>query len=325
MPNKKKEPQIDFSKLNNGTLPVRPTLPEIKLKRPMNPAWPKPPTSILFIAGSGMGKTSAITNLCFRDPEMYGGIFEKIIFVSPTVENHQSTQPFLAEEMEDIVTIRSDPENMDSIIHDFIETTKSQYDVKDKDKEDPPISLIILDDISGYLKRTNEVVHLISRNRHFRATLMISNQTCRDIPRPVRALAKAVLLARTTSMIEQKVILEEWGGKFAGGEQQMMQIWDDATSEKYNFLYMNFEGASHPRFFQWGKDGMFEFEHVAAQNPTEAPMGGPDVPGEDEEEDPLKAEDELYCNSCNMGFKTQDRLARHEMSKRHQKASGNFY
>ena len=321
MPNKKKNPTIDFSKLNNGTLPVRPTLPEVKLPRDFNPLWPRPPTSILFIAGSGMGKTSAITNICFRDPEMYGGIYEKILIISPTVEDDQSTQPFLAEEMEDIVTIRNDPQNMDEIVHNYIAVRKEQYDIKDPDKPDPPLSLIILDDISGYLKRTNDVVHLISRNRHYNTSLIISNQTCRDLPRPVRTLTKAVMLARTTSMIEQKAILEEWGGKFEGGEQQMMEVWDEATKEKYNFLYMNFEDASKPRFFQWGKDGMFEFENLAAENPEEGPMGGPDEP---DEVDPLKEEQPLHCDTCNQSFKTPDRLRRHEMTKRHQKAAGNF-
>lgn len=51
--------------------------------------------------GSGCGKSNLVTNLVFR-PQYYGDIFEKIIFVSPTVERDQSTQPFLAEEMEDI-------------------------------------------------------------------------------------------------------------------------------------------------------------------------------------------------------------------------------
>ena len=68
---------------------------------------------------------------------------------------------------------------------------------------------------------------------------MISNQTLKDLPRQTRTLCKAVFLARCTSMIEQKVILEEWGGKFAGGEAQMLEIWEKATREKYNFLYMN--------------------------------------------------------------------------------------
>ena len=322
MPNKKKEEKHDFSKDDMRIFAVKPTLPVIKLKREINPILPKPPTSMLFIMSSGGGKSNLISNLVFR-PEYYGDIFEKIIFVSPTVERDQSTQPFMREEMEDIVTIRPDPQNMDQIIHDFIETTKNEYDVKDPDKPDPPMSLLILDDISGYLRRTDLVVNLISRNRHFLASLMISNQTLKDLPRQTRTLCKAVFLSRCTSMIEQKVILEEWGGKFAGGEQQMLEIWNEATSEKYNFLYMNWEDETNPRFFQIGKDGLFEFENVASNNPTEAPMGGPDQP--DEEEDPLKAEDPLYCNTCGMGFKTPDKLARHEMSKRHQKAAGNFY
>ena len=65
---------------------------------------PSPPTSLLFVMGSKCGKSNLITNLVFG-PEYYGDVLEKC---TPTVEKDRSTQPFTREEMEEIVTIRSD-------------------------------------------------------------------------------------------------------------------------------------------------------------------------------------------------------------------------
>ena len=320
---KKKEETHDFSKDDMKIYPVKPTLPPIPLKRPFNPIIPSPPTSLLFVMGSGCGKSNLITNLVFR-PEYYGDVFEKILYISPTVERDNSTQPFTREEMEEIVTIRSDPQNMDNIVQEYIEHIEQNYDVKDDDKPNPPISLIIADDISGYMKRTDHIVNLVSRNRHYWASLFISNQTLRDLPRVVRTLCKGVFLARCTSDIETKVILEEYGGQFLGGESMMLRVWREATAEKYNFLFINMSNETDVHIYQLGKDGVFEFDGVASNAPRHAATDD-QVPMEDEEVDPLKEEQPLYCSTCNKEFATPERLRRHEMTKKHQKAMGNFY
>ena len=87
---------------------VKPTLTSMPIKRALHPSLPRPPTSWMFICGSGMGKSNLITNLIFRK-EYYADIFDNIIYISPTVERDNSSQLFLHESMEDIVSIRSDP------------------------------------------------------------------------------------------------------------------------------------------------------------------------------------------------------------------------
>ncbi len=53
--------------------------------------------------------------------------------------------------MEDIGSIRSDPQNMDSILQGFIDNIDQNLSTTDDDKPDPPVSLVIADDISGFL------------------------------------------------------------------------------------------------------------------------------------------------------------------------------
>jgi hypothetical protein len=151
--------QDDYTNADMKIYAVKPTLTSMPIKRPLHPSLPRPPTSWMFICGSGMGKSNLITNLIFRK-EYYADIFDNIIYISPTVERDNSSQPFLHKTMEDIVTIRSDPQNMDSILQGFIENIDRNFSTTDDDKPDPPVSLVIADDISGFLKKTSSVVGL---------------------------------------------------------------------------------------------------------------------------------------------------------------------
>jgi hypothetical protein len=137
---------------------VKPTLPSMPIKRHLHPSLPRPPTSFMFFCGSGHGKSSLITNLIFRK-DFYADIFDRILYISPTVEKDNSSQPFLHKTMEDIVTIRSDRQNMDAILHEFITNIDTNFSTTDDDKPEPPVSLVIADDISGFLKKTSSVTH----------------------------------------------------------------------------------------------------------------------------------------------------------------------
>lgn len=272
---KKKEYSHDFTKDDMKIYPVKPTLRPIPLKRPINPILPSPPTSLLFVMGSGCGKSNLITNLVFR-PECYVMYSKKkILYLSPTVERDHSTHPFTREEeMEEIVTIRSNPQNMDNIVNEYIQHIEEKYDVKHDEKPNPPTSRIIADDISGCMKRTEHIVNLVSRNRHYWASLFISNRTVRDLPRVVctYTLCKVVFVARCTSDIETKVILEEYGGHFLDGESMMLRVWREATAEKYNFLFINMSNETDVHIYQLqlGKDRVFEFDGVASNAPRHA-------------------------------------------------------
>ena len=304
--------QHDFSNADMKIYAVKPTLTTMPLKRPIHPSLPRPPTSWMFICGSGMGKSNLITNLIFRK-EYYADIFNNIIYISPTVERDNSSQPFLHESMEDIVSIRSDPQNMDSILQGFIENIDQNFSTTDDDKPDPPVSLVIADDISGFLKKTSSVVHLISRNRHYWTTMFISNQTLKDIPRVIRTLVKCVVFSRCTNDIEIACILDEYAGNFIGGRDMMMQVWNDATKTKYNFLMINMADESNVRIFQIGSEGFNEYEGVSSSlqpnnHTTSTPVAEKPTT---KNYDITKQPDYLTCNACNQQFKTHNAYIRH--------------
>lgn len=311
--------QDDYTNADMKIYAVKPTLTSMPIKRPLHPSLPRPPTSWMFICGSGMGKSNLITNLIFRK-EYYADIFDNIIYISPTVERDNSSQPFLHKTMEDIVTIRSDPQNMDNILQGFIENIDRNFSTTDDDKPDPPVSLVIADDISGFLKKTSSVVHLISRNRHYWTTMFISNQTLKDVPRVIRTLVKCVVFSRCTNDIEIACILDEYAGNFIGGRNMMMQVWNDATKTKYNFLMINMADESNVRIFQIGSEGFNEYEGVSSSlqsnnnttttianetNVRTKPFNIKDLP------------DPIHCSACKQDFKNQSSYIRHTSSLKH--------
>jgi hypothetical protein len=206
---------------------------------------------------------------------------------------------------------------MDTILHDFITNIDTNYSTTDDDKPDPPVSLIILDDISGLLKKTSSVVHLISRNRHYWTTMFISNQTLKDVPRVIRTLVKCVVFSRCTNDIEIACILDEYSGNFIGGRNMMMQVWNDASKTKYNFLMINMADESNVRIFQIGSEGFNEYEGVSSSlqsnnnasmttatesNVRTKPFNIKDLP------------DPIHCSACKQHFKNQSSYIRHTSS-----------
>ena len=251
MPEKKSK-KADFSKDDTRIFEVKPMLPKIPLPRPINPVLPQHPTTVLILATCGQGKTNFLTNLVLRK-EMLGGdnpIYEQIKFISPTVLVDQSTQPFLQEELEDVVDVFDEPYQVDEVINSFVQHTRENYDITDPDRQ-PPRTFILVDDCSGYLRRNSNTSNLWSRHRHYNASLFCLNQCIRDLPSTVRKLSKCVFLSRCTSAMEQKAILEEWADR-CGGEEQMLAMWNKATEEKFSFFYINMTDPPNPRYFKIG-------------------------------------------------------------------------
>ena len=249
---------------------------DIKDSRPQlnypeyNPAFPELPGVLLFIARCKSGKSLTVANMLNRD-EMLAGVFEKIYIISPTIKIDRNAQLYEREEVEDLYELRDDVENVDEIITNII-SHQEKFDIKDPDNL-PPRVLVVFDDISGYLSANSVTANFFSRYRHWNCSIICSNQNIRTLPSVVRTNATAVFLASCSSTLEREKILAEWGEFYARHEpgfvmdtrskrktfQKMASMWDDAVKHKYNFLYLRLD-AEPPRAFQFGADGMFEYD-----------------------------------------------------------------
>ena len=235
---------------------VKNMLPEIPLPREIDERLGEVHGIHLLIMKCKSGKSNLVANMLCSDC-FYGGnkpIFETVYIISPTVKIDKSSQIYLREEMEDRFIVSDDVDNIDAMIQDII-NYQSQFDIKDPDNLPPRIALV-LDDISGKLKRNSLVTHIFSRYRHYNMTIFLSNQTCRSLPSICRSMATCIYLSSCYSTLERQKILEEWGEYF-GGTDSLEKMWDDAVKERFNYLYLKLDDVK-PRAFQLGSNGLNE-------------------------------------------------------------------
>ena len=238
-------------------LEVKNVLPEIKLPRPVDARLPTIPGLQLFVARCRSGKSNMLMNFLFSE-NFWGGpinVFDVIYYVSPTCRMDKSTQILFREDLEDKVIVFEDTDNVDGFIQNILDYQES-FPVNDEDNP-RPLVCVVLDDISGVLKRSSATTHLCSRYRHYNINLIISNQTLRDLPPVCRSMADSVFLAQTTSVMERQKVMEEYGDLY---KNKLLPAWEEASKEQFHFAYLKLNELV-PKLFKIGPTGCEEMDY----------------------------------------------------------------
>ena len=236
---------------------VKNLLPIIPLARPIDPRLPEIPGVVTMIMKVKSGKSNMLANMILGE-NFYGGqipIFDMVYIISPTVKIDKSSQQYFREEYEDRIVIFDDLENIDAFLDNILDYQMS-FDIKDPDNQ-PPLTAILLDDISGYLKRNSKINHIFSRYRHYNLSLFVANQTCRDLPTVVRSQTTGLFLSSCYSIMEKQKILEEWGDLY---QNKLLPVWDECVKERFNYCFLKLDDIE-PRVFKIGKDGCNEIDY----------------------------------------------------------------
>jgi hypothetical protein len=186
----------------------------------------KPPFVGVINGTVRTGKSTILMNLIYNK-NFYRQLFDKIIFISPTVQN-DVTLTHLYED-EEVIKINEGLDQIDNIFKKLIETKQEDEDEKQA------FYLIILDDCLGFIKPHSYVSHLCSRYRHFKISMIFTSQNFRSIPNIIRANASFYLLFNTTNKKEYNKYLEEFSGVF----KDFDQLYAEATFKPYNFLCLD--------------------------------------------------------------------------------------
>ena len=212
-------------------LPVKPSGNEKKLKKPIHPNLPDIATGQLGIMISPVktGKSTIISNLLLN-PNFYRDQFDIVYIISNTIHNDQTSR-FLKEQYPETIF---DSYN-DGIIENIINYQKSFP----KDKQ--PFIALILDDFLG-IKAKSMIYHLATRFRHYNIGLLIfASQLFRGLPPVLRQNATfAIIGGPNPSDFEINKMAEEFGGIY-GGEKNFVKLYKEATSKRYNFLYLDLQ------------------------------------------------------------------------------------
>ena len=224
-----------------------------------------------LIGPRSSGKSVVISNLVLRD-EFMRGLFEEIIIISPTIHS-DSTARFLINEVGKDKVYEAYSEQ---IIQDLIDS------VKDKDRHEREMKLIILDDVIGSIPKFNSLVYnLTSKARHWSISMIISSQNLRELPPVCRNNTTHWAFFRSGNLKEIGKMMEEMGS--LGSPDNCYALYCTCVEEPHKFMYIDNKFNVHRCFSEhiWSKyteDGHYNTDFVGSDSAKSGMMGNIEDP-----------------------------------------------
>lgn len=232
-----------MSDSNNFDLSILPVVEEgneTKLKRKIHPNLPDISTGQMGILVSPVktGKSTLISNLLLN-PNFYLDLFDNVYIISNTIHNDRTSR-FLKEKYSATIFDEYSDEIIDKIL-------KYQESFS-KDKR--PFIAIIMDDFLG-VKHKAKIFQLASRFRHYNIGLLLfASQLFKALPTVCRQNATFAIIGKNPNDSEVIKMVETFGSSF-GGKDNFLRLYKEATSEKYNFLYLDLNSNPHKAFINF--------------------------------------------------------------------------
>ena len=173
---------------------------------------PFPNTSFfwLIIGKAGSGKTSLMINTLKTKKEnrVYRKVFDKIVLVMPKNSKNSIKNNPLDDLPEDQVF-----ENMSQEVIEKVKSIREEFDEEDKKKKRQRNQLLILDDVTAYLKDKENIkslIELATNRRHLKLSIILLVQFLKAVPRPIRFQVTHVSFFKPSNNLDLKIIQEEF-------------------------------------------------------------------------------------------------------------------
>jgi len=222
---------ISLDKPNYNFKPVQFNCDEVLAKHIKEP-FPNRSFFWAIVGRPGSGKTSLLINCLTgkKSDRVYNKVFDKILYVCPSNSRKSiKNNPF------DDLPDEQKFEKFDESVVKAIEQIREEFDGKKDDKQiditqtqrltdmikiDKPKKkkssknknqLLILDDVTAYLKDDPKLLIELSTNRrHLKLSIVLLVQFLRSIPKPVRFQVTDITLFKPSNELDTKVIEEEY-------------------------------------------------------------------------------------------------------------------
>ena len=195
---------------------------------------PKFPFSLMISGRSGSGKTSVLMNLLTKK-ELLGCYHHYVIIYSPTAnqgddsykslnlppENFKNN--FSEQDLEDLIKSRQE----------LIKVKGIEWVVKNSRV------LIVLDDVIANRQFLNseQALKAFTLLRHYQVSIIVLMQTYNKLPKALRNNANGLMIF-PSNRSELEVIIDELCPPSIT-KKQFLKLVSDATSGRYDFLYIN--------------------------------------------------------------------------------------
>jgi hypothetical protein len=195
---------------------------------------PRFPFSMMISGRSGSGKTNLLVNLLTRK-EFLKHFFHYVCIYSPTAGEYDDSYKSLNLPPENF---RNDFSEQD--LEDLIESRKEL--IKKKGIEYVAKNcrvLIILDDVIANRDFLNspQALKMFALLRHYLVSVIVLMQTYNKLPKALRNNANAIMIF-PSNRSEVEVLMDELTPPNLS-KKQFQKVIEDATDERYSFLYIN--------------------------------------------------------------------------------------
>ena len=183
---------------------------------------------------AGSGKTSLLINALAAKNEnrIYRKVFDKITLVMPK----NSRRSIKNNPMDDLPPDQQF-ESLGTDVMTKVKEIREEFDELDKKKKRPRNQLLILDDVTAYLKDDPSLlIEMATNRRHLKLSIILLVQFIRAIPRPVRFQVTTVTFFKPSNELDAKIIEEEYVNLKKDVFKDMTRfVWTNA----HDFLMIN--------------------------------------------------------------------------------------
>lgn len=219
---------------------------------------PKLPMRSMLVGPSGGGKTVLLTNMIL---DIYRDCFSRVYIWSPSINVDSTWKP-----VKDYIRDHIKPNDREKCYFDSYEPSeleqviKTQQKVIDYQKEqkhkDLYQILIVIDDFAddtNFTRKSTLLHQLYIRGRHYMISTITSTQVYKQISPIVRKNMTHLFIYRLRNYGDLEAIIEEMSAIY--DKKTLLQMYHEAISEPYSFLYINLMQKDKSKMF------MQRFDH----------------------------------------------------------------
>ena len=215
----------------------------------------KLPMGSMLVGPSGSGKTALLTNMVLN---IYKGCFSRVYIWSPCIEVDNTWEPvkdYIRDHIkpnyiEQYYFDSYDPAELEQVIKKQQKVTDYQKEQKHKDLYR---ILIVIGDFADdtNFTRTSQLLHqLYIRGRHYMISTITSTQVYKQISTTVRKNMTHLFIYRLRNYGDLEATVEELSAIY--DKKTLLQIYHEAVSGDYSFLYVNLVSKVKRKMFMSG-------------------------------------------------------------------------
>ena len=200
------------------------------------PPFPNKSFFMLICGKPASGKTTFMLNMLISkgDNRIYRKVFDKICLVMPT----NSRRSIKNDPFDDLPADQMFDE-MNSSVIEKIKSIRDDFTELDKKKKRNRNQLLILDDVTAYLKdkdNMRSLIELATNRRHLKLSIILLVQFVRAVPRPVRFQITDVVFFKPSNSLDIAIIGEEFVNMKKDDFQALTRfVYDDS----HDYLYVD--------------------------------------------------------------------------------------